>query len=220
MRPKSTLLAVLTSTFLTLGSGVCLAFPVLFGAPIFKGDPLGLAVFCLLLVWMFNEFYKPAVPKQNEIREIRSLQAMVLSQPGTVIVGSVSYFLLGPTLLLPLPVRLFFLLLAIGGFLLRFQAMRALGRHYTMIVSIREGHELVSNGVYRFVRHPGYLGQFFFLLGYVIVLQSLWGLIMYLIWGATQIYRIQVEEKVLEKYLGETYREYQKNTKRLIPAIY
>lgn len=51
-------------------------------------------------------------------------------------------------------------ILIIAGSVLRLSAFRTLGRHFTFNLSLQEGHKLVVNGPYSFVRHPSYTGGF------------------------------------------------------------
>lgn len=57
----------------------------------------------------------------------------------------------------------------IAGSVLRLSAFRTLGRHFTFNLSLQEGHKLVVNGPYSFVRHPSYSG------GYLIIGGMLFG---------------------------------------------
>ena len=52
-----------------------------------------------------------------------------------------------------------------GGFLIRAVAMRTLGEFFTRTLRIREKHRVVSEGIYRHVRHPGYLGTILYFVG-------------------------------------------------------
>lgn len=56
-------------------------------------------------------------------------------------------------------------LLAIFGSRLRWLAYRELGHLYTFEMSIKKDHRLVRSGVYGWVRHPGYTGVAFFVVG-------------------------------------------------------
>ena len=46
-----------------------------------------------------------------------------------------------------------------AGFVLRVISMRTLGRFFTRTLRTREQQHVVSTGIYRVVRHPGYLGD-------------------------------------------------------------
>lgn len=67
------------------------------------------------------------------------------------------------------PTYLFFLgafMISLGGYL-RFICFRALGRLFTFEMSIRDEHELITDGPYSIVRHPSYTGAVLTLIGII-----------------------------------------------------
>jgi protein-S-isoprenylcysteine O-methyltransferase Ste14 len=80
--------------------------------------------------------------------------------------------------------------------------------------------QVISTGVYSFVRHPMYLGMLLMLLGAPLLLGSLYGAIIGLIALVALVGRIIGEEKMLVNEL-EGYEEYKKKVKyRLIPLVW
>jgi protein-S-isoprenylcysteine O-methyltransferase Ste14 len=80
--------------------------------------------------------------------------------------------------------------------------------------------QVISTGVYSFVRHPLYFGCLLMMFGAPLMLGSLYGLILCLIDIPILIGRIIGEEKMMVNEL-EGYKEYKKKTKyRLIPFIW
>ena len=92
--------------------------------------------------------------------------------------------------------------------------------NYSATLLIRESHELVVHGIYRFVRHPIYLGTILVMLGGPIGTSSWIALLPALLLIPLFIYRMGVEEGLLLEEFGEEYRVYMSNTKRLIPFVY
>jgi protein-S-isoprenylcysteine O-methyltransferase Ste14 len=100
-------------------------------------------------------------------------------------------------------------------------AHQALGRNWTAVLALSEGHQLVQGGPYRYVRHPMYsaffvIGTGFFLLSAnwlvgLIYLGPL--LVMYLA-------RVSLEEKMMVERFGDSYRQYMKRTGRLWPRLW
>jgi protein-S-isoprenylcysteine O-methyltransferase Ste14 len=98
---------------------------------------------------------------------------------------------------------------------------KALGRHWSITLEIREKHELVSRGPYAFVRHPMYtsfllmgLGQAFLLSNWVAGLAGLVG------FAVLFFLRVDKEERMMLEIFGPEYRAYMDRTKRLIPYLY
>ena len=82
------------------------------------------------------------------------------------------------------------------------------------------GQQVVSTGVYGFVRHPMYLGAILMFFGAPLLLGSWYGLLAALVLAALLMARILGEEKMLAREL-EGYREYtQKVRYRLFPGIW
>jgi len=111
--------------------------------------------------------------------------------------------------------------LIVIGLGLRFWAIRALGRRFTVQVAIVEGHSIVQRGLYRFVRHPAYLGSLVSLLGLGLAFEN-WASIaaaLALPLLAT-LNRIRIEEAMLIAHFGEEYRQYQARTWRLLPWVH
>ncbi len=90
----------------------------------------------------------------------------------------------------------------------------------TPFLQIVEDHRLVTDGYYKYIRHPVYLGEIGRSFGLVIALSSLYGLVFMTLGTVFLLIRIEIEEKMLTEAFGEEYREYQRNTKKLIPYIY
>jgi len=90
----------------------------------------------------------------------------------------------------------------------------------TPFLRIVEDHRLVTDGYYKHIRHPVYLGEIGRNFGWAITLSSLYGLVFMTIGLVFLLIRIEIEEKMLIEAFGEEYREYQRNTKKLIPYIY
>lgn len=107
------------------------------------------------------------------------------------------------------------------GMILRFIAIRSLGRYFTVDVTIREGHQLKTDGIYRYLRHPSYAASLISFAGFGISLNNYLSLLMLVaLIGAAFFYRIKVEEKALIEQFGDDYRNYMKKSKRLIPFIF
>ena len=118
-------------------------------------------------------------------------------------------------------INIFGYLLMLAGLIIRIVAANTLGRFYMRTLRKTENHEIISNGIYRIIRHPGYLGIIILFIGASITINNIISvtLIGFLIL-ITYLYRIYIEEKMLINIFGEKYKIYMNKTKRLIPFIF
>jgi protein-S-isoprenylcysteine O-methyltransferase Ste14 len=95
-----------------------------------------------------------------------------------------------------------------------------LRRNYSGTVVIREDHQLITHGIYRFTRNPMYLGLIMVVTGLPVYAASLYGFLTSLILIPITLNRIRLEEKLLTEEFQGTYQNYKGTTKKLIPFIY
>lgn len=110
-------------------------------------------------------------------------------------------------------------LLTLGG-VLRLAAVFVLGRRFTGLVAIQEGHRLQTRGLYRYIRHPSYAGMLLFIVGFVLVFRCWLGLLLVAGTLAILLARMNAEEALLQNEFGEEYTSYRRRTWRLMPWVY
>jgi protein-S-isoprenylcysteine O-methyltransferase Ste14 len=87
-------------------------------------------------------------------------------------------------------------------------------------VRVEAGQTLVSSGLYRFVRHPMYVGNVIMMIGIPLALGSYWGLLFVIPGAVLLALRIVDEEKLLNQGLTG-YREYSQRVRyRLVPYVW
>jgi protein-S-isoprenylcysteine O-methyltransferase Ste14 len=96
-----------------------------------------------------------------------------------------------------------------------------LGKNWSPTLQIREGHTLMTNGVYHSIRHPMYTSVLLLCIAQALLLPNwiagLAGLICFSIAYAT---RIDKEEQMLLDQFGDEYEAYRQRTKRLVPYLF
>jgi protein-S-isoprenylcysteine O-methyltransferase Ste14 len=110
-------------------------------------------------------------------------------------------------------------LLALGG-ILRIAAVFVLGRRFTGLVAIQKNHQLQTDGLYRWIRHPSYAGMLLYVAGYVLVFRCWPGMVLVAGLFAVLVARMKAEETLLESEFGEAYAGYRRRTWRLVPWVY
>ena len=92
-----------------------------------------------------------------------------------------------------------------------------LGGNWSGAVTIKQEHELIRSGPYRWVRHPIYTGLLVALLGSVLAQGELRSLIALALFIMAVHRRIKLEEAFLEQEFGDAYRQYRREVPSLIP---
>jgi protein-S-isoprenylcysteine O-methyltransferase Ste14 len=107
-----------------------------------------------------------------------------------------------------------------GALWLFYRSHADLGRNWSVTLTVRKRHALVTTGVYARVRHPMYTS--FLLLGLAqLLLLPNWFAGLAGPAGAGLLYFLRVfrEERMMIESFGEDYRAYMARTKRIIPWI-
>lgn len=106
---------------------------------------------------------------------------------------------------------------AVGLWLL-WRAHAALGRYWSDSVQLREGHQLITSGIYRHIRHPMYaFGWLLATAQILLVWNWIAGWSGLLTFALLYLIRVPHEEQMMVDQFGEQYRTYMNRTGRLIP---
>ena len=103
----------------------------------------------------------------------------------------------------------------IFGYLFACAGIMSLRRSFSITP---EARKLVTGGLYRFIRHPVYLGELIGSLGVVAVRFNMRNCIIYLIIVALQVWRAFMEERKLASAFPE-YTDYKARTGFLFPSF-
>ena len=120
----------------------------------------------------------------------------------------------------PVPLLSGALCLVLGLWLFH-RAHADLGTNWSITLEVREKHQLVTYGVYRWVRHPMYLALLIYSAGQALVLPNWfvspsYGVAMVLLFAL----RLGPEERMMLEEFGKDYETYTATTKRLIPGVW
>jgi len=111
------------------------------------------------------------------------------------------------------------LLFIIGG-ALRLWPVFILGKRFSGLVAIQPGHRLVTEGIYRNLRNPSYLGMLITGAGWALAFRSGVGLLLVALMLIPLMARIRSEEALLKAQFGSEYEAYCARSWRLIPGVY
>ena len=109
--------------------------------------------------------------------------------------------------------------LCIAGLSFCIWARISLGRNWSGVVTLKGGHELITEGPYAIVRHPIYTGLLGMIVATVIVLGHVAGIIAlpFVFWGLW--IKLRYEEKLMLQKFPDEYAAYQQRVRRLIPFV-
>ena len=111
------------------------------------------------------------------------------------------------------------LLFIVGG-TLRLWPVFVLGHRFSGLVAIQPGHRLVTEGIYRHLRNPSYLGLVINALGWALAFRSVVGILLAVLTLIPLIARIHSEEALLRGQFGAEYDAYCTRSWRLLPGVY
>jgi protein-S-isoprenylcysteine O-methyltransferase Ste14 len=112
------------------------------------------------------------------------------------------------------------LILFVTGYTGRVIALRKLGRNYSLYIDPAPTEALQTRGIYTLIRHPIYAFYLLETLALAITCPNLISWISLALVAAATAWRIHDEESALLNRYGDAYREYMKQTNRLLPWIY
>jgi protein-S-isoprenylcysteine O-methyltransferase Ste14 len=100
-------------------------------------------------------------------------------------------------------------------------AVRTLGKQWAYAARLVEGHELITEGPYRFVRNPIYTGMLGMLVATGLALQH-WiqlavGIVLFAI---GTVIRVRSEEKLLRAAFGKEFDDYARRVPAVLPGIF
>ena len=120
----------------------------------------------------------------------------------------------------PVPLSAGVVCLAVGLWLFA-RSHADLGTNWSITLEVREKHQLVTQGVYRTLRHPMYAALLVYSTGQALVVPNWiagpsYGVAMALLFA----FRLGPEERMMLEEFGKDYEAYRGRTKRLVPGIW
>jgi protein-S-isoprenylcysteine O-methyltransferase Ste14 len=125
-------------------------------------------------------------------------------------------------LLLPrsIVVYVVIIVLTVIGLIVAIVARRTLAGNWSRAVAFKEDHELITAGLYHYIRHPIYTGILLMILGTALFVGTLSAGIGFLIIALAIWFKLRAEEELLSKHFPREYPAYKNRTKALIPYIF
>ena len=178
-----------------------------------------LVYFYLILVilsFIIDKFFYKGQPSNNKkgFNLLSTLISITWFSALIIPIMEYSYFIRNNNIITITAIIIVFI-----GIIIRGLSIKYLGKYFSREVETWDDHTLIKDGIYKYIRHPAYLGNILQIIGFPLILNSYYSLAL----SALMIYlflkRIEVEEKFLAKKLPK-YTSYQQDTYKLIPYIW
>ncbi len=192
---------------------------------IFRQGPAGAAFTAAVAVWLVFEFVM-------RIRQRRQAGGPAPADPTysvlilCLVAAVIAAEALGRDARLPWPGGLVWpavagVALIVAGICLRAWSIAALGRLFQYQITIQPGHQVVTSGPYRYLRHPAYSAVALVLVGIALACDDVWSLVAVAALGGMGLaVRIRAEERQLTQALGAEYEHFAADRKRLVPGVW
>ncbi len=95
----------------------------------------------------------------------------------------------------------------------------SLGANWSGAVTLKDDHELISKGIYRWIRHPIYTGILLAMIGTALIRGYLRGWVGFLIVLAAFYFKARREESFLRQEFGDGFEEHAKRTGMFLPKL-
>ena len=107
------------------------------------------------------------------------------------------------------------------GLWLFYRSHADLGTNWSITLEVREQHRLITQGVYRRIRHPMYLALALYSIGQALVIPN-WvaGPSNVIAFAILCALRVRAEERMMVEEFGDEYAAYSARTKRIIPGVW
>ena len=200
-------------------------------SPYFEGPGAGGVLLALVLCWFMIEFIEFLRVQQARASRAGTTKTR---NPVRFWVGCVACFALAEACLYGAPhvvpaaaIRpgaaafVIGITLFVAGVALRGWSFLALGKYFSPVIEVSPDQQVVATGPYRAVRHPTYAGGMLIFIG-VGLASANWVAVaaMTLLPLLIVVWRIRIEENALLAVLGERYRSYAGQHKRLVPLVW
>jgi protein-S-isoprenylcysteine O-methyltransferase Ste14 len=109
--------------------------------------------------------------------------------------------------------------LTCAGLFFAIWARNRLGRNWSGLVTVKQGHELITTGPYAIVRHPIYTGLLLAVVGSATALGEWRGVLALVLavvscWG-----KLRFEERWMREQFGEAYQSYSRRVRAIVPFL-
>lgn len=172
----------------------------------------------LLVVWVLMALGGKPTKRRETPREI--LQHLLPTVAGFMLLFEPMYAWSGLTSSRPVTVTAVWqmgLLLTAVGVAVSIWSRVILGTNWSGVVTLKDDHELIRKGLYRWIRHPIYTGILVAVVGTALVHGTISGWIGFAILCVSFYYKARREERFLSQEFGPRFEEHARHTGMFLP---
>ncbi len=185
-------------------------------------------VYIAFMLWGISEYIIIAGKRVEQNKQIKDINSKIqnLFIIITLPLGITFGILDSQFKILEFPFNVIFwkstgLVLLVSGVVIRRISINTLKNYFSSNITIQKDHKLVTAGIYKYIRHPSYLGANLCFLGFGLVFANLISFtLIFIVNFIISLNRISFEEKILSGNFGKDYENYRKNSRKLIPGIF
>jgi len=111
------------------------------------------------------------------------------------------------------------LLVTVLGIGFSIWARLSLGSNWSGAVTLKDDHQLIRQGPYRWIRHPIYTGILMGMIGTAMIKGHLRGWLGFVVVLGTFYFKARREERFLRKEFGEGFEEHTRDTGMFLPKL-
>jgi len=108
--------------------------------------------------------------------------------------------------------------LFVAAILLLWRSHADLGRNWTVTIGLRDEHALITEGIFKHIRHPMYAAHILWAIAQIMILHNWLAAYPFLLTSTLQyLIRVRCEEAMMIEKFGEEYKQYMAVTGRILP---
>jgi len=109
--------------------------------------------------------------------------------------------------------------LTLLGVLVMIWARTHLGRNWSSVAAVKADHELITDGPYRWMRHPIYAGMLLAFIGTAVAIGQWRGVLAVSLALVAFLQRIVLEDRFMREQFGSVYESYAQRVHALVPGV-
>ena len=174
----------------------------------------------LLLYWVIFAFFQKKLKEGQTLKSKIAYNLLLLMSYVLLLVSSKIIFLNYVLIKVSNVINILSLILSVSGLVLCIYSRIVLGSNWSRDVMIKEKHELITTGPYKYIRHPIYAGLLLLFFGTTLAIGNVGSILGFILLLVNFKIKIKKEENLMLKHFNRRYLNYMKRTGSIVPPLY